>query len=82
MPRLLNGPVSLFPQALALAAANTRLEADTETTSRIKESERRLLARIQSTSNVVPFKGYRTSGVTSCISAPLRYTAPYAAPVA
>jgi hypothetical protein len=35
-------------QALALAAASTRLEADAESTSRVKEAEKRLLARIQS----------------------------------
>ncbi|GIL67719.1 hypothetical protein Vafri_21046 [Volvox africanus] len=34
-------------QALALAAASTRLEADAESTSRIKEAEKRMLARVQ-----------------------------------
>ncbi len=36
------------PQALALAAASTRLEADAEASSRVKEAEKRLTARIQS----------------------------------
>lgn len=35
-------------QALSLAAASTRIEADAESTSRIKEAEKRMLARIQS----------------------------------
>ncbi|KXZ43812.1 hypothetical protein GPECTOR_80g172 [Gonium pectorale] len=35
-------------EALALAAASTRLEADAESTSRVKEAEKRLLSRIQS----------------------------------
>ncbi|KAG2490275.1 hypothetical protein HYH03_011227 [Edaphochlamys debaryana] len=35
-------------QALALAAASTRMEADVESSSRVKEAEKRLLARLQS----------------------------------
>ncbi|EFJ40755.1 hypothetical protein VOLCADRAFT_108021 [Volvox carteri f. nagariensis] len=48
--------MSTKAEALALAAASTRQEADAESTSRVKEAEKRLVARIQSVESTLEGK--------------------------